>query len=121
MGPGWVSGNAGARGLVGRRAELAAIDEAVGRAEAGEPQFVVVGGEAGVGKTHLIDHVADRLEAEGARVLRTDCVELGVHGLPLAPVTSALRQMAALVGPRPCSGCCPSTGPGPWSRTGSPA
>jgi DNA-binding CsgD family transcriptional regulator/tetratricopeptide (TPR) repeat protein len=98
MGPGRVSGDAGARGLVGRRAELVALDEAVGRADAGEPQFVVIGGEAGVGKTHLIDHVADRLEAAGARVLRTDCVELGVHGLPLAPVTSALRQMAALVG-----------------------
>jgi predicted ATPase len=98
MGPGRVGGDADARGLVGRRAELAAIDEAVGRAEGGEPQLVVVGGEAGVGKTHLTDHVADRLEAAGARVLRTTCVELGVHGLPLAPVTSALRQMAALAG-----------------------
>jgi predicted ATPase len=96
--PGRVGRDTGARGLVGRREQLEAIEEAVGRAEGGEPRFVVVGGEAGVGKTHLVEHVADRLEATGARVLRTTCVELGVHGLPLAPVTSAIRQMAALVG-----------------------
>ncbi len=44
---------AGARGLVGRREQLAVVEEAVRRAEAGEPQFMVVSGEAGVGKTHL--------------------------------------------------------------------
>jgi hypothetical protein len=122
--PGRVGRDAGARGLVGRREQLEAIEEAVGRAEGGEPRFVVVGGEAGVGKTHLVEHVADRLEATGARVLRTTCVELGVHGLPLAPVTSAIRQMAALVGvdtlrrtmpgPRPCSGCCSGSAASGW-------
>jgi DNA-binding CsgD family transcriptional regulator/tetratricopeptide (TPR) repeat protein len=90
--------NAGARGLVGRREQLAVVEEAVRRAEAGEPQFVVVSGEAGVGKTHLMGYVADRLQETGARVLRTSCVELGSYGLPLAPVTSALRQIVAYVG-----------------------
>src|SRR5262245_11659514 len=90
--------NAGARGLVGRREQLAVLEEAVRRAETGEPRFVVVSGEAGVGKTHLMGYVADRLQETGARVLRTTCVELGTYGLPLVPVTSALRQIVGYVG-----------------------
>src|SRR6266508_6618563 len=89
---------AGARGLVGRREQLAVVEEAVRRAEAGEPQFVVVSGEAGVGKTHLMGYGADRLQETGARVLRTSCVELGSYGLPLVPMTSALRQIVEYVG-----------------------
>ena len=90
--------NVGARGLVGRREQLAVLEEAVRRAETGDPQLVVVGGEAGVGKTHLMGYVADRLQETGARVLRTTCVELGPYGLPLVPVTSALRQIVGYVG-----------------------
>jgi ATP/maltotriose-dependent transcriptional regulator MalT len=90
--------NGGAGGLVGRREQLAVLEEAVRRAETGEPQFVVVSGEAGVGKTHLMGYVADRLQETGARVLRTACVELGTYGLPLVPVTSALRQIVGYVG-----------------------
>src|SRR5262245_33282774 len=90
--------NAGARGLVGRREQVAVLEWAARRAETGEPQFVVVSGEAGVGKTHLMGYVADRLQETGARVLRTACVELGSYGLPLVPVTSALRQIVGYVG-----------------------
>jgi len=92
------SREAGARGLVGRREQLAVIEEAAGRAEAGEPQFVVLGGEAGVGKSHLMGYVADRLRETGARVLNTTCVELGVHGLPFVPVAAAVRQIIRDVG-----------------------
>jgi Cdc6-like AAA superfamily ATPase len=59
--------DAGDRGLIGRREQLAVLEEAVRRAETGEPQFVMVSGEAGVGKTHLIGYVADRLQDTGAR------------------------------------------------------
>jgi DNA-binding CsgD family transcriptional regulator len=90
--------NAGAGGLVGRREQLAVLEEAVRRAETGEPQFVVVSGEAGVGKTHLMGYVAERLQETGARILRTTCVELGTYGLPLVPVTAALRQIVGYVG-----------------------
>ena len=90
--------DAGAGGLVGRREQLAVLEEAVRRAETGEPQFVLVSGEAGVGKTHLVGYVADRLQETGARVLRATCVELGTYGLPLVPVTAALRQIVGHVG-----------------------
>jgi len=91
-------GDAGAGGLVGRRRQLAAMAAAAGRAQAGEPQVVLVGGEAGVGKTRLLHVAADRLEAAGARVLRTTCVELGAFGLPLVPVTAAVRQVVGSLG-----------------------
>ena len=87
----------GAR-LVGRRDQLRLLDEAVGLAGAGEPQFVVFGGEAGVGKTHLLEHCAVRLEESGWRALRGACVELGAEGLPLAPATAALRDLVHQVG-----------------------
>ncbi|WP_425582538.1 ATP-binding protein, partial [Streptomyces synnematoformans] len=41
--------------LVGRSAELRALGAALERAGAGAPQAVLVGGEAGVGKTRLLE------------------------------------------------------------------
>src|SRR4051794_38486509 len=63
--------------LVGRREELAALSAAFERATTAEPVIVVVGGEAGVGKTRLVDEAAARTVEQGARVLTGRCVELG--------------------------------------------
>jgi ATP/maltotriose-dependent transcriptional regulator MalT len=84
--------------FVGRRDQLVQLDHAVRSAESGEPQVVVVGGDAGIGKTWLLDHFASRLEDTGVRVLRTACIELGTQGLPLAPVNAALRQLVGRYG-----------------------
>ncbi|MWK35535.1 AAA family ATPase [Actinomadura sp. J1-007] len=84
--------------FVGRREQLARIDGALRRAEAGEPGVVVVGGEGGVGKTRLLEQVAGRLAGSGVRVLRGACVELGTEGLPLAPLTAMLRDLARDLG-----------------------
>ncbi|HEX6021777.1 MAG TPA: AAA family ATPase, partial [Solirubrobacter sp.] len=46
--------------LRGRDRELAELDALVGRARAGRSGTLVVCGEAGVGKTALLDHAADR-------------------------------------------------------------
>jgi len=83
--------------LVGRRDQLAVLEDAMRLAESGEPQFLVFGGDAGVGKTRLMDHFAERIADSDARVLRTTCVELGTHGLPLAPLIAALRQLVEQV------------------------
>ncbi|TDC42439.1 helix-turn-helix transcriptional regulator [Micromonospora sp. KC213] len=88
----------GAKVFVGRRKQLALIDEAVGLAHTGEPQFVVFGGEVGIGKTRLMRHVADRLAESGMRILSSACIELGVEGLPLAPVTAVLRDLVHELG-----------------------
>jgi hypothetical protein len=108
--------------LVGRRAELETLVSSFERARAGEPAFVVVGGEAGVGKTRLVEEVATRAADAGARVLTGASVELGGEGLPFAPLVDALRALARSTEPdeldaysaRPAPswlGCCPSSIP----------
>ncbi len=83
---------------MGRRDQLVALDDAARQAAAGRPQFVVLGGDAGIGKTRLMMHFAGRIEETGVRVLRTGCVELGAAGLPLVPLNTALRQLVDQIG-----------------------
>lgn len=85
-------------GFVGRRDQLAQLDDALRTAQAGEPRLVLVDGDAGVGKSRLLAQFADRVSETGVMVLRTTCVELGTEGLPLAPVGAALRQLIDLIG-----------------------
>ncbi|MEV0618897.1 ATP-binding protein [Nonomuraea sp. NPDC050404] len=94
--------------LIGRREQLALLDEALRTAHAGEPVFVVLGGEAGIGKTYLMEHLAGRLEEAGVRVLRGSCVELGTEGLPLAPFSALLRDLIRQAGDGTPPGLTPS-------------
>jgi predicted ATPase len=80
--------------FVGRAAESARLAQARDRAAAGTPTVVVVGGEAGVGKSRLVGELVAGSRAAGAVVLAGGCVELGGEGLPFAPVVEALRTMA---------------------------
>ena len=80
--------------LVGRGDELAALGAAYERARDGEAAIVLVGGEAGVGKTRLVAEATADARAQGARVLAGGCVELGGDGLPFAPLVDALRALA---------------------------
>ncbi|MET8351445.1 MULTISPECIES: AAA family ATPase [unclassified Micromonospora] len=79
--------------LVGRQREIAALRAALARARAGEPSTVLVGGEAGVGKTRLLEEFAGSATDAGARVLVGQCLELGEAGLPFAPFAAALRAV----------------------------
>ncbi|HEX6675100.1 MAG TPA: AAA family ATPase [Actinomycetes bacterium] len=79
--------------FVGRGAALAQLDGARRQTAAGPPAAVVVGGEAGVGKTRLVDEFARRSHADGIQVLVGRCIELGEEGVPFAPVIEALRTM----------------------------
>ncbi|WP_238439835.1 AAA family ATPase, partial [Frankia sp. AgB1.8] len=85
--------------FVGRAAELGRLDDALRRAEAGEGAAVIVGGEAGVGKTRLVEELVARADEAGHAVLTGGCVELEGDGLPLAPVVEALRGLARQLGP----------------------
>ncbi|HET9084348.1 MAG TPA: AAA family ATPase [Candidatus Limnocylindrales bacterium] len=78
--------------LIGRVAEMAALENALDRAEAGSPVVVLVGGEAGIGKSRLVAEVADRARRRGELVLEGGCVSIGSEeGLPFAPIADALR------------------------------
>ncbi|MFI8520501.1 AAA family ATPase [Streptomyces sp. NPDC085481] len=79
--------------FVGRAGELTALTEALSRAGAGEPQALLVGGEAGVGKTRLIEEFTELACAQGAVVAVGGCVEIGADGLPFAPFSTALRGL----------------------------
>ncbi|MFE7116366.1 AAA family ATPase [Streptomyces sp. NPDC057654] len=84
--------------FVGRAAELAGLADALGRAAAGEPQALLVGGEAGVGKTRLIEEFLTAARAADAVTAVGGCVEIGADGLPFAPVSTALRALRRQLG-----------------------
>ncbi|SCE88550.1 Predicted ATPase [Micromonospora viridifaciens] len=90
--------------LVGRQQELAGLREALGRARAGEPTTALVGGEAGVGKTRLLEEFGALATAAGVRVLVGQCLELGEAGLPFAPFAAALREVLRHDGPAAFAG-----------------
>src|SRR4051794_39801649 len=92
--------------LLGRRNECEALDRRLQRMRAGESSALVLRGEAGIGKTALVEYAAR--QASGCRVVRAAGVQsemplafaslhqlcapmLGeVHGLP-GPQRDALR------------------------------
>jgi ATP/maltotriose-dependent transcriptional regulator MalT len=79
--------------FVGRQPELARLRSAFARTVGGEPQTVLVGGEAGIGKSRLVEEFAMRLDAT---VAVGGCMELGSgEGVPYAPFAAALRSLDA--------------------------
>ena len=83
----------GARSFVGRAEQLDRLEQALRSAEQGSPTTVLIGGEAGIGKTRLIGEFTARARERGALVLEGACLELGQHGLPYAAVSAALRGL----------------------------
>ncbi|HEX8006095.1 MAG TPA: AAA family ATPase, partial [Trebonia sp.] len=79
--------------LVGRAAEMAALAELLQTVRQGGPAAMLIGGEAGVGKTRLIGEFGANAREAGARVLIGGCLELGAEGLPFAPFTAMLRDL----------------------------
>lgn len=74
--------------FAGRTAELAALRGAHAQACAGEPAAVLVGGEAGAGKTRLVAEFT-----RGLRTLTGGCLDLGAASLPYAPFSAVLRRV----------------------------
>src|SRR5262245_16601923 len=86
--------------FIGRSSELNALLAAADAAESGEPSLTLIGGEAGVGKTRLVDEVASRLREREWMVLEGGSVAIGDAGLPFAPIVEALRELARVVDPK---------------------
>jgi ATP/maltotriose-dependent transcriptional regulator MalT len=84
--------------LVGRADQLTTLDDALERARRGGPAAVLVGGEAGVGKSRLLTEFSARARGAGARVLTGRCLELAHGGLPFAPFTTVLRELVRDLG-----------------------
>ena len=77
---------------------MAALRAAFDSARQGGPSAVLLGGEAGVGKSRLIGEFGQVAVAAGARVLTGGCLELGTDGLPFAPFTAVLRDLVHEMG-----------------------
>ncbi|HVU73379.1 MAG TPA: AAA family ATPase, partial [Mycobacteriales bacterium] len=88
----------GTHRLVGRAAELARLSALLDGAGRGEPALVLVGGDAGVGKTRILEEFATVARARGATVLVGGCVEVGDYGLPYVALIEALRAVEQLPG-----------------------
>lgn len=83
--------------IVGRSHEVLEMRQRFVLADDGEPQIVVVGGEAGIGKSRLIAEFATTVPA-GTRLVVGHCLELGPDGPPFAPFSTMLRSLAADLG-----------------------
>ena len=84
--------------LVGRDEQMAALEDAFASVRQGGPTAVLLGGEAGVGKSRLVSEFGRAAEAAGACVLTGGCLELGTDGLPFAPFTAVLRDLVHEMG-----------------------
>ena len=88
-------------GLVGRREQLAELTAALDEAAAGRSRVVLLGGEAGSGKTTLVEAFCAQLAADQRRSTQLvvgQCVALGGEGLPYAPIVGALRGLLTTYG-----------------------
>jgi predicted ATPase len=86
--PGREAGESSVR-LLGRTGELATLERAARQALGGSLALSLVEGEAGLGKTRLLDELATSLV--DVRAGRASCSELERH-LPYVPLATALRD-----------------------------
>ncbi|MFI7060107.1 AAA family ATPase [Kribbella sp. NPDC050124] len=83
--------------FVGRVAESAALAASYQHAVADGATFVVIAGEAGIGKSRLAAEFTAGLSPE-ARSVSGDCLELGGDSLPFAPFLAVLRRLGRELG-----------------------
>jgi len=79
--------------LVGRDAEWSAVMSAHQRADQGRPHLLIIGGEAGIGKTRLAEELVDWCHRHGRRVALTKCYA-GEGRLGYAPISAWLQSDA---------------------------
>ncbi|HET7494711.1 MAG TPA: AAA family ATPase [Candidatus Limnocylindrales bacterium] len=85
--------------VVGRDRELVQLMAASDAAARGEGRTVIVGGEAGIGKSRLVTTLAGVARARGAAVLVGACLPTGIGAIPYAPFVEALRGLTRSVEP----------------------
>ena len=93
-----MSGRASSPVLVGRDEQMAALEAAFASVRQGGPSAVLLGGEAGVGKSRLVSEFGRTAALAGARVLTGGCLALGTDGLPFAPFTAVVRDLVHEMG-----------------------
>ena len=82
------------RELPGRSGALAALRAALDRARSGRRQLLVISGEAGLGKTRLVDVFLEELRGTGGALATTgQCLVAHEGGEPYSPLLEALARL----------------------------
>jgi len=89
-GPAPATGLASRTPCVGRNAELERLGRRLAEVRRGRGGLVLIGGEPGIGKTRLVEEVAEQAVRDGATVLWGHCYE-GEWTPPYAPFTEAIE------------------------------
>jgi len=79
--------------LFGRGRELDQLLASVGIGDSPSPAAVLLGGDAGIGKTRLLRELATRAREAGHRVLAGHCLDLGDSHLPFQPFVEAFSVL----------------------------
>ncbi len=82
--------------FLGRDAEMAKLELAWQETKLNRGGLVLIHGEAGVGKTRLVDEFANRLRWKGIQVLWGRCYEFE-RMLPYQPIAEALRSVSTFL------------------------
>lgn len=83
-----------ARPLIGRQAELRLLDTCLDSAAAGSASVVMIRGEAGIGKSRLVEAVIDRARTTDALVSVGHCTPVSGSELPFGPFVEMLSAVA---------------------------
>ncbi|WP_437601168.1 AAA family ATPase [Sorangium sp. So ce590] len=86
--------------LFGRERELATLHGALARASEGRTELMLVTGEAGIGKTALVEALQSAVAERGGRFIEGK-FDLRAANVPYAPLTEALRALAAALHAEP--------------------
>lgn len=81
--------------FVGRAEELRRLEDALEEVRGGTAMTAIVAGEAGIGKTRLVEEFATTARGGGARVLGGSCLPLRDAVLPYGPFVELLEQLVA--------------------------
>ena len=81
--------------FVGRKAEWEVLLRRWEEARSGRGNMVLVSGEAGIGKTRLVEELAQYVRQRGGWTVQAGCYEYE-HALPYGPLADLLRGMVAV-------------------------
>ena len=83
--------------FVGRTAELGTLTAALDEVLGGACRTVLIGGDAGIGKSRLASEVGARATTAGAEVLVGACMDLADGGAPYAAINEVLARLGRSV------------------------
>jgi DNA-binding CsgD family transcriptional regulator/tetratricopeptide (TPR) repeat protein len=83
--------------FVGRSEELGLLVNTFESVKSGKTATVLVAGDAGIGKSRLVEELCDHARLSGAGVASGSCVPIDGGGLPYGPVVGVLRDVVRLM------------------------